>query len=84
MTLRYLQVTQQDLQHEFRLARQNATQRHLVPKLFLPDCTLSVGSDLPGIRRALAAARHLLEMYRRQLGDEHSRHKLQRLGIADK
>jgi hypothetical protein len=79
MTLRYLQVTQQDLQREFHLARQNATQRHLVPNLFLPDCTLSVGSDLPGIRRALAAARHLLEMYRRQLGDEHSRHKLQRL-----
>jgi len=79
MTLRYLRVTQQDLQREFHLARQNATQRHLVPKLFLPDCILSVGSDLAGIRRALAAARHLLEMYRRQLGDEHSRHKLQRL-----
>ena len=79
MTLRYLQVTQQDLQREFHLARQNATQRHLVPKLLLPDCTLSVGSDLPGIRRALAAARHLLEMYRRQLGDEHSRQRVQRL-----
>ena len=79
MTLRYLQVTQQDLQREFHLARQNATQGHLVPKLLLPECTSSTGSDLPGIRRALAAARHLLEMYRRQLGDEHSRHKLQRL-----
>ena len=79
MTLRYLQVTQQDLQREFHLARQSATQRHLVPKLLLPDCTLSVGSDLPGIRRALAAARHLLEMYRRQLADEHSRQRVQRL-----
>jgi len=79
MTLRYLQVTQQDLQREFHLARQNASERHLVPKLLLPDCTSSAGSDLPGIRRAIAAARHLLEMYRRQLGEENARHKLQRL-----
>ena len=79
MTLRYLQVTQQDLQREFHLARQNATQRHLVPKLLLPDGTSLRGSNLPGIRQSLAAVRHLLEMYRRQLGDENSRHKLQRL-----
>lgn len=79
MTLRYLQVTQQDLQREFHLARQNATQRHLVPKLLLPECTSSTSSDLPSICRALTAARHLLEMYRRQLGDERTRHKLQRL-----
>jgi len=79
MTLRYLQVTQQDLQREFHLARQNATQRHLVPKLLLPGYTSSTCSDLPAICKALAAARHLLEMYRRQLGDEHSSHKLRRL-----
>jgi len=79
MTLRYLQVTQQDLQREFYLARQNAKQRYVLPKLLLPDYTSSTSSDLPGIRRALAAVRHLLEMYRRQLGDDHSRHKLQRL-----
>jgi site-specific recombinase XerD len=78
MTLRYLQITQQDLQREFRLARQNAAHRHLVPQLTLPDSSFS-GSDLPGIRQALAATRHLLEMYRRQLGDENTRHKLQRL-----
>ena len=79
MTLRYLQVTQQDLQREFHRARQNAMQCHLVPKLLLPDSFSSASSDLPGIRRALAATRHLLEMYRRQLADEESRHKLQRL-----
>jgi site-specific recombinase XerD len=79
MTLRYLQVTQQDLQHEFHLARRNATHSHLVPRLSLPDRLLSAGSDLPGITRALAATRHLLEMYRRQLGDEKTRLKLQRL-----
>jgi site-specific recombinase XerD len=79
MTLRYVQVTQQDLQREFHLARKNAAQRHLAPKLPLPDSSLSASSDLPGIGRALAAARHLLEMYRRQLGDEKTRRKLQRL-----
>jgi site-specific recombinase XerD len=78
MTMRYLQVTQPDLQREFHLARQN-TQRHVIPALPLPAFSLSDSSDLPGIRRALAAARHLLEMYRRQLHDEKSRHRLQRL-----
>ena len=34
---------------------------------------------LPGIVQALRATRHLLEMYRRQRGDEKTRRKLQRL-----
>jgi site-specific recombinase XerD len=78
MTLRYVQVTQQDLQHEFHAARQNA-QHHLIPKLALPTSSASVIADLPGIRQVLAAARHLLEMYRRQLSDEKASRKLQRL-----
>src|SRR4030095_2013945 len=69
MTLWYLEVTQQDLQREFHLARQNDPSRHFVPKLPLPDNSLFAGPDLPGICRALAATRHLLEMYRRQLED---------------
>jgi signal transduction histidine kinase len=36
-------------------------------------------ADLPGICQALVATRHLLEMYRRQLGDEKACRKLQRL-----
>ena len=36
-------------------------------------------ADLPGIRQALAATRHLLEMYRRQFGDEKAKRKVQRL-----
>jgi len=79
MTLWYLEVTQQDLQREFHLARQNDPSRHFVPKLPLPDNSLFAGPDLPGICRALAATRHLLEMYRRQLEDEKTRRKLQRL-----
>ena len=79
MTLRYVQVTQRDLQREFHLARQNAVSHHQIPELSPVSRSSSVNSDLPGVRRALAATRHLLEMYRRQLHDNKARHKLQRL-----
>jgi site-specific recombinase XerD len=78
MTLRYVLVTQQDLQREFHAARQNA-QHHLVPKLALPASSSSVIADIPGVRQVLTAARHLLEMYRRQLSDQKACRKLQRL-----
>ena len=74
MTLRYLEVTQPDLQREFHLARHNAI--HRLPPRSLPATT---STDLPGIQQALAATCHLLEMYRRQLGQEKIRRKLQRL-----
>lgn len=77
MTLRYLQVTQQDLQREFRQARQNAVHPHRLPTLSLPNDVES--ADLPGIRQALAATRHLLEMYRRRRSDEKTKRKLERL-----
>jgi site-specific recombinase XerD len=78
MTMRYVQVTQQDLQREFHRARHNALHPHHLPQL--PVSTpLSPSPDLPGIRRALAATRRLLEMYRRQLQEEKARRKLQRL-----
>jgi hypothetical protein len=79
MTLRYVEVTQQDLQREFHLARQNAPQRHAIPKLPLPDNSPSDRPDLPGIRRSLAATRYLLEMYRRQFTDQSIQRKLHRL-----
>lgn len=78
MTLRYVEVTQQDLQREFHLARQNSAQHHLVPTLPLPEVS-SDRFDLPGIRRSLAATRYLLEMYRRQFADRDTLRKLQRL-----
>ena len=73
-----MQVTQRDLQREFHLARQNAVQLHHIPELSVSS-VLSATSDLPGIRRTLAATRHLLEMYRRQLKDQNASHKLHRL-----
>ena len=77
MTLRYVQVTQQDLLREFHQARQNASQRYHVPDLPTPQDTFS--TDLSGIHRALAATRHLLEMYRRSLSSDKVRRKLHRL-----
>src|SRR5258708_2392272 len=71
MTMRYVQVTQHDLQREFHAARQNAARPHRLPILAVPNASPS--ADLVGIRQALAAARHLLEMYRRQVGDEKTR-----------
>jgi site-specific recombinase XerD len=80
MTLRYVQITQQDLQREFHQARQNVAHPHCLPTLPLPRLTQSIESgDLLGIRQALVVTRHLLEMYRRQLGDEKTKCKLERL-----
>jgi len=75
MTMRYLQVTQQDLQRELHRARQNAP--HCLPPLSLPEHARAAG--LPAIQQALAAARHLLEMHRRCLTDEKARRQFQRL-----
>jgi hypothetical protein len=78
MTMRYVKVVQRDLQREFHLARQNAVHRHHIPELSVAT-SVSATVTLSGIQRALAASRHLLEMYRRQLQDQKSRRKLQRL-----
>jgi hypothetical protein len=75
MTLRYLKVTQPDLQREFYRARHNTVQPYCIPSLSVSTAT----SDLPGIRHALAATRHLLEMYRRQFSDDKTSRRLRRL-----
>ena len=77
MTLRYVLVTQQDLQREFHQARQNAGHSHRLPTLALIKDIPTAG--LPTIFQALEATRHLLEMYRRQIANEKSRRTLQRL-----
>jgi len=79
MTLRYVQVTQQDLQCEFHRVRLNTAPLHLIPKLPLPPTTAPLRADLPAIRDAIAATRHLLEMFRLQLEDDKARRKLRRL-----
>jgi hypothetical protein len=72
MTLRYVQVTQQDLQREFRLARQNAVHLHHIPQLPLPQTTVPLRADPSTIRDAISATRHLLEMFRLQLEDHNA------------
>jgi len=78
MTMRYVQVTQCDLQREFHSASRNASHPHHLPELPIGH-PLPVKPDLTSILRTLAAARYLLEMYRRQLQDEKSRRTFQRL-----
>ena len=75
MTLRYLKVTQPDLQREFYQARHNTPRPYCIPSLSV----CADMSDIPGVRHALAATRHLPEMYRRQLPDDKISRRLQRL-----
>lgn len=77
MTLRYVQITQADLQREYFAARLKAAERYNVRQLAAPTGTTATG--LAGIRQALTAIRHLLEMYRRQLNDEKTSRKVRRL-----
>jgi site-specific recombinase XerD len=75
MTLRYLKVTQPDLQREFHKARQNTAVAYNVPSI----STSATTADLAGICKSLTGIRHLLEMYRRQFSDDRIRRRLQRL-----
>ena len=77
MTLRYVEVTQHDLQREFHTARLHIAQSHRLPVPSIPNS--STTADLPGIRQALNAARHLLENYRRQLSNATTQRTLGRL-----
>lgn len=77
MTLRYVQITQTDLQREFYAARIKAAASYPLPVAPAPHA--APVAALAGICQALAATRHLLEMYRRQLNDDKNRRKLRRL-----
>jgi len=77
MTLRYVQITQADLQREYFAARLKTAERYTLPQIAAP--TGFTATSLAGIRLALTALRHLLEMYRRQLTDEKTSRKLRRL-----
>jgi hypothetical protein len=70
MTLRYVQVTQQDLQREYHSARRNAAISQLTSILQLPSARPSTVPDVTGILQAIATTNHLVEMYRRQFSDE--------------
>src|SRR5260370_19153880 len=77
MALRYIQVTQTDLQRQYQMALQNIAVLHSIPKLALPDASIDTG--IPAISKSLEVSRHLLDMYRRQLSDDRARRQLARL-----
>jgi integrase len=77
MTLHYLEITQADLQREYRLAR--AHPRHLVPSPPAPLAASPASLDPTGILSSLQSAQHVIEMFRRTLPEGFSRRLLDRL-----
>jgi integrase len=74
MTMQYIEITQQDLQREFQLARSQP--RHIAPH---PKAPLVSRAGIEGVADSLLAAQHLLEMFRRTLPNGTSRNRLARL-----
>jgi site-specific recombinase XerD len=62
MTMRYIDVALTDLEREFHLARTKPS--HLPPQ---PKTSPTPNTGLDGIRDALTAAQHVMEMFRRSL-----------------
>ena len=80
MTLRYTLIVQSDLQQQYHLARQNMRNRYTIPPLPIPSAIPIEGPpSLPTLVSSLAATRHLLGMYRRQLHKPAISRKLDRL-----
>ena len=79
MTLRYVQVTQNDLQREYQQARHALAQRHTMPPLPVAPTT-HPALGLPAVSQSLAATYHLLEMHRRNVTAQPLQRRLQRLG----
>jgi integrase len=75
MTMQYLDVTLNDLQRAFELARSKP--RHLIPQPKVSSAPLREGLD--GVIDSLLAAQHVLEMFRRSLLNDTARIRLNRL-----
>ena len=75
MTIRYVEVTANDLQRELSFAR--SQQRHLAPRPKAPMITPRAGID--GVVDSLLFAQHAIEMFRRSLPEGSSRNCLDRL-----
>jgi hypothetical protein len=75
MTMRYIDVTSNDLQREFHLA--HSQPRHLIPQPKAP--AISPRTGLGGVMDALLFAQHAIKMFRRSLPDGSPRRCLDRL-----
>jgi site-specific recombinase XerD len=74
MTLRYVEVNQIDLQREYHQARAKV-RFPVIPKINKPQNT----TQIPTLLHSLTEARHLMEMFRRQVSTEETKPKLERL-----
>jgi hypothetical protein len=75
MTMRYVEVSQVDLQREFHRARQKMGEFPAIPKISQTRENLSITT----LSQLLSESHHLMEMLRRQLNDEQMKRKLARL-----
>jgi len=76
MTMVYILVTQTDLQQQYHLAREKMAGAYALPDM---STSAAVEPAIPAVSRLLSTARHLLEMYRRQLDHTHPQLKIRRL-----
>jgi site-specific recombinase XerD len=76
MTMVYILITQTDLQQQYHLARDKMAGTYALPDI---STSAAVEAAIPAVSRLLSTARHLLEMYRRQLGDTLSQLQIRRL-----
>lgn len=80
MTMVSVAVTQNDLQRQYRLARAALSHLHVMPEFSAKPLTgMAPSASIPAVLESLAATRHLLEMFRRQLQNEKVRRRLTRL-----
>lgn len=79
MTLGYVQVTQNDMQREYHLAREKMASLHALPQLPNTSNMGPAKNGIPAICHALDALRHQLEMYRRHVSDQKKNRKLNSL-----
>ena len=80
MTLRYVEVTPNDLHQQYHQARRNIAFKYLLATLPAAQTVQATGnSGMLALRNALAAAQHLLAHFRLQLSDPAARNKLARL-----
>jgi hypothetical protein len=72
MTMRYIDVSQVDLQHQYLQARQKIATLYVLPKQPIPKTSATQETlNIHSICASVAAARHMLEMYRRRLANQH-------------
>jgi hypothetical protein len=77
MTLQYLEITQQDLQREYHLARTQP--RHLAPAPRAISSASPPSADLASLIDSLRITQHVLEMFRRSVAETSHRRLLDRL-----